>query len=193
MRPSRILWNVAVKAPIRVAGAMVALERDSRARELWSDAIKQGHKNAGKLTDNPPPVQAGTRAYRVIDLEEVWFCKGPPFLVEGADDFEDAVSDLDAGPVLVTLRLEAESRVAAYVNGRQVGWIRPIREREYLRWMRQMNEYGLLPRFKGAVRTSMTGKKAIGYFGSHSPNECGSYFSPKKLARAEERRRQTGN
>lgn len=101
----------------------------------------------------PPPIPFCRTDYTILDV------RGSRTRdLRGSLHFPHAVNTLPMAPLLVTTRLERRQAnpytVAAYVYGRQVGWLgAEWRRRDpFIRWMLRLDEAGILPRFQGAIR-----------------------------------------
>lgn len=98
--------------------------------------------------------------FRVVDVPGSW-----TRTIAGTSSFQDTVDGLPLGPVEVTMRLEPGNRVAACIQGQQVGWL-PIQRSSFARipagsflwsdpwltWMAQLDAAGIEPRFQGLLR-----------------------------------------
>ena len=117
------------------------------------ESIEKLHAEAGPIADAPPPTPG--REYRIVDVPgSCW--SG----VDGHYLFADYIKRMPVGPVLVTLRFEPndgnEYGVSAYVNGRKVGWLYTewTASDPQVKFMRRLDEAGILPRLKGIHQVS---------------------------------------
>ena len=124
--------------------------RGSRVREFW-EILESLYAQTGAIADAPPPTPG--REYRIVDV------LGPvpgyeTFAVAGDSDFADYMERIPLGPVLVTLKPIGTNQlpIAAYVNGRQVGWMSTAASGSrphQLNFLLRLDEAGILPRFRG--------------------------------------------
>jgi len=118
---------------------------------MINGSIQRLHAEAGPITDAPPPTPG--REYRIVDVPGSW-----TRAVVGDDHFADYIGRMPFGPVLVTLRFEPNDAnkygVSAYVNGRQVGWMSTnwTASDPNVKFMRRLDDAGILPRFMGVHR-----------------------------------------
>ncbi len=135
-------------------------ERFSHRRSASALIAAQG----AALPDVPPPPLAFRRAeYTIVDVKGSWTRE-----LRGTLYFPQTVNRLPTAPLLVTMRLERRQAdpyaVAAYVYGRQVGWLGSDwrRRDRFVRWMSSLEEARILPRFRAAIRLrERTGERVI--------------------------------
>ena len=130
---------------------------------MVNGSIQKLHAEAGPITDAPPSTPG--REYRIVDVPGSW-----TRAVVGDDHFADYIERMPFGPVLVTLRFEPNDAnkygVSAYVNGRQVGWLSTnwTASDPYVKFMRRLDDAGVMPRFMGIHRlTENTGSQIINF------------------------------
>ena len=136
-----------------------------------------------QIADAPPPTPG--REYRIVDVpgpDSLYRLRarssGLPrsltFAVAGDSDFADYIERIPLGPVLVTLRSKPigmnqtnQYPVAAYVNGRQVGWMSTdwtAGLTGQIIFVLRLDDAGILPRFRGIHRlTGDTGRHIINF------------------------------
>lgn len=126
--------------------------------------ISDAHEAAGPLPDAPPPPYAG-RQHRVVDVYGGWMK-----IVVGDEHFEDTVNSLPFGPMFVTVRLEPNEEypfsMAAYVDGKQVGYLSPTEwpptaDEPWVGFVRRLDDAGILPRFKAMREIENSGRSII--------------------------------
>jgi len=146
--------------PIEVApGISIAAGIDV----MVNGSIEKLHAETGPIADAPPPTPG--REYRIVDVPGSW-----TRAVAGDSHFADYIERMPLGPVLVTLRFEPNDTnkygVSAYVNGRQVGWLSTewTASDPPVKFLRRLDDAGILPRFKGIHRlTGNTGSHIINF------------------------------
>lgn len=130
---------------------------------MINGSIEKAHTEAGTIPDAPPPTPG--RQYRIVDIPGSW-----SRAVAGDDYFTDYLERMPFGPVFVTLRFEPNEAnkygISAYVNGGQVGWLSTnwTASDTWVKFVRRLDDAGVLPRFKGIHRlTGNTGRHIINF------------------------------
>ena len=133
--------------------AITGLNGFPRAAARGRESIEKRHAEAGPIADAPPPTPG--REYRIVDVPgSYWSTVDSDYL------FADDIKRMPVGPLLVTLRFEPNGAnkyaVSAYVNGRQVGWLYTewTASDPQVKFMRRLDEAGILPRLKGIHEVS---------------------------------------
>lgn len=123
--------------------------------------ISDAHEAAPPPPDAPPPPLDG-RQHRVVDVYGGWMK-----IVVGYEHFEDTVNALPMGPMFVTVRLEPNEAypfsMAAYVDGKQVGYLAPTEypttaDDPWVGFVRRLDDAGILPRFKALREVENSGR-----------------------------------
>jgi hypothetical protein len=127
--------------------------------------IKDAHAAASPAADSPPPPIPGRSSYRIADVTGTW-----TRAVNGSHHFQNTISHIPVGPVFVTLRFEPNDAnkygISAYVSGKHVGWLATdwTASDPWVKFVRRLNDAGVLPRFQGLHRlTGNTGDHIINF------------------------------
>lgn len=170
MRPLKFMWNVGVKYPSKAAGALVGMELRGWMTDKVAAQIKEEHEAAGDTGDVlPSTFKRGVYGHDhvAIDIDG----NTPSKVRSVHPDFVPKVNNLEPGLVLVTARIDRDSRgvkdIGAYVNGIQVGWLETRRSaplpglKNDWEWIVKLNKMGFLPRFKGHVMQKSGGGRYV--------------------------------
>ncbi len=189
MRPSRVLWNLGVKAPAKVARFLIDWELQSRRFERFANPIVEAHKRAQLGEDRGPPPFGGRGPTWRVDIlpdEDDWAVSligEPRPLPDGSAQHFGVLENLTPGkPVLVTLQLETNDDVAVYVDGVQVSVYSRILDvipEVFRDWMRELDKLRIVPRFRG-VAIKHKGEHGLAYFIPADPFDS---YPPRKLKR----------